>query len=239
MFRNDKYGSYLIELLGQEFNQISLTVIHPATQKDVDKYVDHKYYFVKETPELYRSVTLPFIEQQLSQPGHLAWLYNVLEKKAETDRIVYEEAMDTSDGFLIAKDMKWKTKGDIPTEAEKIDLYVNTLIARRDIRSLRDLRAEHLSLLHAINTRGRQAVAAAYGLNERELRLFIHYQPQFYHLHVHISHVKNPMASALSDRAHQLEHVIDNIQLLGDYYARATLSFCLSEASALEVSAFK
>lgn len=210
-----------------------MDVIHPATQKDIDKYVDCNYYFVKETPELYFSVTLPFIEQQASQPGHLAWLYNCLDKKAETDRIVYEEALGSENGFLISKDMKLKNEG------QKIDLYLNALVSRRDIRSIRDLRTEHLPLLEAINTRGRRAVATAYEVDERELRLFIHYQPQFYHLHVHFTHVKNPTASALSDRAHQLENVISNIQLLGDYYARATLSFCLSEVSALKVSAFK
>ena len=34
------------------------------------------------------------------------WVYNILDKKAEADRIVFENP-DPSDGFVLIHDLKW------------------------------------------------------------------------------------------------------------------------------------
>lgn len=34
------------------------------------------------------------------------WVYNILDKKAEADRIVFENP-DPSDGFVLIPDLKW------------------------------------------------------------------------------------------------------------------------------------
>ena len=90
LFRNDIYGSYLMDIalkdVDQEkndLNKIFITIIHPARPKDIEKYVDHPYYLVLETAELYQSVSKPFIEKLVNTPGHLQWVYNILEHKAE------------------------------------------------------------------------------------------------------------------------------------------------------------
>lgn len=64
-------------------NKIFLTVIHPASPKDIEKYLDHSISLIRETPEHYEKITKPFILEQVSIPGHLQWVYNILEGKAE------------------------------------------------------------------------------------------------------------------------------------------------------------
>lgn len=47
--------------------------------------------------------------EQLREPSlspSLQWVYNILDKKAEADRIVFENP-DPSDGFVLIPDLKW------------------------------------------------------------------------------------------------------------------------------------
>lgn len=102
------------------------------------KYQHQESFLVEETGEDYRSITLPYIEKQsFSVQVSVAlcvgilmdacertllsvdqlnitftphqWVYNILEKKAEAERIVYEDP-DPGVGFLLLPDFKWDQK---------------------------------------------------------------------------------------------------------------------------------
>lgn len=53
----------------------------------------------------------------------------------------------------------------------------------------------------------------------------MHYQPTYYHFHVHFTHVKLNHASFQCERAHNLSEIIQNIQIKGDYYQNVKLEF--------------
>lgn len=72
-------------------------------------------------------------------PYFLQWVYNILEHKAETERIIFEDD-DPKIGFILAPDLKWDGK---ILEV----LYLLAIVHQRDIKSLRDLTAKHLPLL--------------------------------------------------------------------------------------------
>lgn len=73
---------------------------------------------------------------------------------------------------------------------EQVDkLYCIALVHKRGIRSLRDLRPEHLPLLRNVLHKGAQAIQEAYGVPAAQLRAFVHYLPSYYHLHVHFMHM--------------------------------------------------
>ena len=77
---------------------------------------------------------------------YFQWVYNILEKKTEADRIVLEDP-DPELGFVLLPDMKWDRKS--------IDqLYLVAIVHKHGIRSLRDLGSEHLPLLENIRTNG-------------------------------------------------------------------------------------
>ncbi|CAN0148767.1 unnamed protein product, partial [Hapterophycus canaliculatus] len=98
-------------------------------------------------------------------------------------------------GFLLNVDTKWRTHPDVsavpreewhghPSVAE---LYCLAICHRRDIRTLRDVRAEHVPMLKEMYRRGIETIEAVYGVPEEQLRVFVHYMPQFYHFHVHFT----------------------------------------------------
>lgn len=68
-------------------------------------------------------------------------------------------------------------------------LYCIAIVHARNIRSLRDLRAEHLPLLRNILLQGAKAIEDAYGVPATHLRTFVHYLPSYFHLHVHFMHM--------------------------------------------------
>ena len=130
--------------------------------------------------------------------------------------------------------MKWKCDKDELSNLEKSELYINALVVRRDLHSIRDLTNQHLPLLEGIYNNGRKALADKFSLSPQELRVFIHYQPSFYHLHVHFTHIKAEAGGFQSERALMLSNVIENIRLIPNYYQIVTLEFPLSTASELK-----
>lgn len=152
-------------------------------------------------------------------------MYNILEHKQEADRIVFEDECRTN-GFIILPDLKWDGK-TLET------LYLIAIVHRHSLKSLRDLNETHLPLLKNIRDKGIAIIQEKYGVERSQLRIYLHYQPSFYHLHVHFTYLKYEAPGIRCERSHLLDGVIDNIELMPDYYQRATLSFVLNDTHKL------
>ena len=214
-FVNDTYGNFLC-VADPEVNQIKVTIIYPATERHIVKFSTQKRYLVEETAQDYETVTLPHVQKvQLS----LEWLYNILEHRKEKDRIVFEDPSEEI-GFILLPDLEWDGK-------TLEQLYLLALVRQRGIKSLRDLNATHLPLLKNIQTRGIEAIKTRYGINADQLRIYIHYQPTFYHPHVHFPYLKHDPPGIYCEKSHLLTSVIANIELLSDHYQKVTLSCVL------------
>lgn len=70
-------------------------------------------------------------------------------------------------------------------------------------------------------------------MDKSQLRIYLHYQPSFYHLHVHFTYLKYEAPGILAEKAHLLSNVISNIELLSDYYQKITLPFVVKETDNL------
>lgn len=55
----------------------------------------------------------------------------------------------------------------------------------------------------------------------------MHYQPTYYHFHVHFTHVSLKHKSFQCERAHNLSEIIQNIEIKSDYYENIKLEFPL------------
>ncbi|KAK3804128.1 hypothetical protein RRG08_015702 [Elysia crispata] len=202
---------------------LKATVICPATEKHISKYSEHEPFLVRETPDLYKNVTEPCMAQSKFS---IQWVYNILEKKTESERIVVEDS-DPDLGFVLLPDMKWDRKN--------IDqLYLVAIVHKHGIRSLRDLGSEHLPLLENIRTKGLAAIKKNFGVAAHQMRVCLHYQPSYYHLHVHFTNLRldSPPGSDVL-RAHLLDDVIDNIHTDPDFYQKATISYALRDGDEL------
>ncbi|XP_069732651.1 m7GpppX diphosphatase [Phaenicophaeus curvirostris] len=213
--RNDIYSTYHL-YPPPELSELKATVVYPATEKHLQKYLRQEVHLVRETWEDYRNITLPFIR---SQSFSIQWVYNILEKKAEADRIIHENP-DPCNGFVLVPDFKWN-------QNQLDDLYLIALVHRREIKSLRDLTAEHLPLLRNILQEGKEAVVKRFGVPGSQLRIYLHYQPSYYHLHVHFTALSYDAPGSSVERAHLLADVIDNLAMDAAYYQKRALTFPL------------
>lgn len=151
----------------------------------------------------------------------MQWVYNILEHKQEVDRIVFEDPCKEN-GFILLPDLKWDGK-TVET------LYLIAIVHRHNLKSLRSLSGEHLPLLRNIRDKGIAAIANRYNIPRSQLRIYFHYQPSFYHLHVHFTYLKYDAPGIFCEKSHLLDTVITNLELLPDYYEKATLSFVIRE----------
>lgn len=223
---NDIYGTYACAIQ-PELNGVKATIIHPATEKHVNKYRATPASLVTETPKDYKNITKPWIED--TAQSSLQWVENILMHKCEKDRIIYEDP-DPELGFILLPDMKWNL--------ERVEeLYLVAIVHKRGITSIRELNSSHLPLLRNIQKNAVSAIKNKFGVDKHHLRVFLHYQPSYYHLHVHFTHMCGEGASAFAavqvERAHFLDTVINNILLIPNYYQLTNLTFALNEENPL------
>lgn len=86
------------------------------------------------------------------------------------------------------------------------------------IRSLRDLTAEHLDLLKSIRENSFAAIEETFGVAKSKIRAYFHYLPSYYILHVHFEHVDRSATVGDTRERVDLDNVIQNIEMMGDYY---------------------
>jgi m7GpppX diphosphatase len=90
--------------LTKEDGAINVDIIFPCTEKHISKYNAQQTLILTETAELYKSVTLPHI--QSIPMAAIQWVYNILDKSKEAERLLFEDA-DKDKGFMLHPDMKW------------------------------------------------------------------------------------------------------------------------------------
>ncbi|KAL9940803.1 hypothetical protein V8E36_000291 [Tilletia maclaganii] len=207
---------------GPRAADIKITVIRPATEAHIAKYSAHAKYMVRETPEIYQTIVKPWIQ---SQPiSRINWVYNILDKLKEKDSIIFEDP-HPQQGFIIVPDLKWDQR-------TRASLYLVAIVHDRSLRSLRDLTAQYVPLLRAIREAAQRVAADKYGVSAGKgpsVRCFIHYQPTYYHLHIHILHASFiSHTGAIVGQAHLLDDVIDLLELGVDFQKR-TLTYALGE----------
>ncbi|KAL6740901.1 hypothetical protein Aduo_014209 [Ancylostoma duodenale] len=213
ILKNDIFGNYDI-IIPSNLNVVQSQLIYPANEKVIAKYRQEEKFVIRETAEDYRTITVEYIEKYQMD---LKWVYNVLSKNKEADRIIYEDP-DPHNGFILAPDIKWD---GVALE----NLYVLAMIHRRGVQSIRDLTANDLPMLENIRDRSLSTIREKYGVRPDQIRAYFHYQPSFFHLHVHFVSLKYDAPASTTLSAVLLDDVINNLQLVPDYYQKATLTF--------------
>ncbi|KAG7860644.1 hypothetical protein KL939_001211 [Ogataea angusta] len=199
-----------------------LNLIYPATDTHIRKFEKPVLHIVRETPELYRSVVVPYIETM--RGDRIKWVRNILYEGAEADRVVVK-----NDDFVLIPDMKWDG-----TTLES--LYLCCIVYRDDVASIRDLNETHIPYLERILDTLRTEIPRRYSIASDQLRVFVHYQPSYYHFHIHVVNTAyyGLGESILAGKAILLEDVIDTLRFLGPHgYKRRTLTYAINESHKL------
>lgn len=200
---------------------VKVDLICPATEVHIRKHTQQQLTLVRETPDIYAKIVRPYIES--FPPERTSWVDNILSHKSEAEKILY-----TDDDFVILPDFKWDLK-DVTT------LYLQAITRHKRLRSLRDIRFADLGMLRQIR---RQAYAAVqqFGIRQGGLRLYVHYQPSYYHFHVHIVQVNYSGFSGMNvGQAHLLDDIISLLEMDGvreegqSVFERMTFSYTLGQ----------
>ena len=137
---------------------------------------------VVETAADYAAMHLPYISEQLRDPKHLGWVYNILDGLSEVDRVLLR--VDEGEGrCVLVAHPEW----DLREGAA--GLHAIAIVHDRALHCLRDLTAAHLPLLTSLRASVTVALQQRFGLSESGLSFFLHYVPSYYHLHVHVVRV--------------------------------------------------
>ncbi|KAK0643442.1 HIT-like domain-containing protein [Cercophora newfieldiana] len=215
------------------FADLKINLIYPCTEKHIKKYSKQGVRLVTETPAIYREHVRPYMQAQ-REAGRLNWAFNIIEGKKEVEDVIYRTpyGQDPEEGFLLLPDLNWDRK--------TLDaLHLLGLVERRDIWSLRDLRRKHIPWLRHMKAKFLEATTKVYPtLEEDQLKLYVHYQPTYYHFHIHIVHVAlEAGATQAVGKAVGLDSIIEQLEVMrGDEEAgmdAVTLCYTLGEASDL------
>ena len=204
-----------------------LEAVWPAPERLVQRKRPAEICVVEETAEAYDRVVRPFAEAQAAKIG---WIDAVCALEKERERNLH-----ACDAFVVNVDTKWSTHG--PFDADRAtwrgadwtrDLYLLAISKDASLKSMRDLRGpDGAGLCRAMRAALLRCAAEVYGVPATKLRVFFHYQPQFYRLHAHCTRAEHTNPGCECDRAHLLTTVAANLDLAPDYYARAPLTYKL------------
>ncbi|GAX26377.1 m7GpppX diphosphatase [Fistulifera solaris] len=212
-----------------DFGPLQCEFIYPASDRQIQRASPSpSSRLIHETPELYRHVTEPYI-QELKQSGSLSWIDNVLSGEKEKERCL----LDTQH-FLVNVDTKWRSHPDPKTTSREVwyqheavdDLYCLAILKDKNVSSLRDLRGSHLAMLKELLDVCPKVIEKTYGISPDMIRCFFHYQPQFYQAHIHFTRIHNEIGAQV-ERGHLVHDVIQNLEMDPDYYAKRTITYAL------------
>ncbi|CCD27476.1 5'-(N(7)-methyl 5'-triphosphoguanosine)-(mRNA) diphosphatase NDAI_0K02850 [Naumovozyma dairenensis CBS 421] len=214
-----------------------INLIWPANFIHIKKYDQQNLHLVKETPDMYQRIVKPYIDEMI-QGNNLAWVNKILYEDAESDRIIYKDfpqdkdasdptALKKENGLIILPDTNW--------DGINLDsLYLVALTYRDDIKSLRDLKQCDQAWLIELNRKIKSVIPACYNyaIHADELRIFVHYQPSYYHFHLHIVHVRQPgINSGMAlGKAVLLDDIIETLNYMGpEGFMRKTITYSIGE----------
>ena len=174
--------------------------------KDISKLKKYSKKLVKETYEEY----LDFLSKRDIEKDR--WIYNIIDGIAEQDKIIYCETE-----FILIPSYTWNS-----LNIEKLHI----LCIPRDIslRTIRDLTRVHVPLLEYMKKVSLQIINETYGIKEEFLKIFFHYDPSTYHLHIHFINTEYIDSWSSVEYSHDIDSVIFNLKLDSDYYKKILLN---------------
>lgn len=250
---NDIYRWYMSN--SSKGHNLKVNLIWPCTDSHIRKYTAQQLRYVTETPAIYQKHVKPWIERTQRTAKRLDWIYNVLDGITEQEDVVYRSSTfgqcsrsdkSDSEGFLLLPDLNWDRR-------TATGLHLLALVERRDLWSLRGLKRQHIPWLKHLRS---EIVRAAAGVatrltpnesiptDEDQFKCYVHYQPTYYHFHVHVVHVMLEATGTTQavGKAFALENLISQLEHMhGDEEAgmdQVDLSYFMGEESELWLKCF-
>ena len=140
------------------------------------------------------------------------WIYNIINGTSEQESILYRDEL-----CIIIPTYMWDGNN-----VEKMHLLC--LPTDTTLRSIRSLTYSHIPLLEHMKRTTLNIIKQKYKIDEDYIKMFFHYEPSTYHLHIHFINVAHHDARSSVEYSHELNNVIFNLLICSDYYNIAVLN---------------
>ncbi len=205
LMQNDLYEKHQIEVL---INGEMLVC------NDISKMKVYNKQIKRETYQDY----LKKLENR--DPEKDKWIYNIINGSSEQESILYQD-----DFCIIIPSYTWSGYNIESGSFDKLDkLHILCFPQDLTLRCIRSLESKHIELLKHMKEKSCQIIKEKYGIDESELKMFFHYDPSTYHLHIHFVNVEFTECNSSVEYSHELNNVIFNIGLDSDYYKKIILN---------------
>jgi len=173
---------------------------------DVNLMKRFKKKIIKETYDSY----LRYIAKR--DPKKDQWIYNIINGTSEQDSILYRDEL-----CIVVPTYIWDGKN---TET----MHLLCMPVDISLRSIRSLNSSHIPLLEHMKCVTLNVIKSKYNIDECYVKMYFHYEPSTYHLHIHFVNIANNHARSSVEYSHDLNNVIFNLSICDDYYQRAILN---------------
>lgn len=134
------------------------------------------------------------------------WVYNILDGISEQDKIIYRDEQ-----IVISPNYTWNGN-DLSL------MYLLVFPIDKTLHSLRDLNSTHIDLLTHMKNKTLEIIKNTYGFNSDIIKMFLHYSPSTYHLHIHFVLISNTNVNSSVEYSYDLDSIINTLKVKSDYY---------------------
>lgn len=200
------------------------------------------YTLLEETPEMHKKASMVrFINQEITRPSK-QWICNIIDGNQEKDEVILR-----TDEFILLPDTErvnryWRktappasfsmlvpASGPCRKSPPHSRRMLNWLSIAHDrsLRTMRDLRGEHVPMLKRMLEQCMSTVESNTRIQRDQVMAYVHYPPSVYQLHVHFAFPYGQHCHRDTYRVHSLPAIINNLEIDPEYYAKATLQLAL------------
>lgn len=140
------------------------------------------------------------------------WIYNIIDGISEQQNILYRD-----DKCIVIPTYVWDT-----TNIDK--LHILCIPTDINLRCIRSLTSEHIPLLNHMKKQTIKTINKFYKLNEKNLKIYFHYIPSTYHLHLHFVNTEYVDSGSSVEYSHSINDVLFNLELCSTYYQKIVLT---------------
>jgi Scavenger mRNA decapping enzyme C-term binding len=120
----------------------------------------------------------------------------------------------SSSGDLIVSHAKYK-------KMSPGNFHWLAVVTDPSLKTLRDLRGYHISLLKKIYSLSCRQIFQELGIERDQVLAYMHYPPSVYQLHIHFKYPVKAQPAHDAFRIHPLLSVINNLEVDSEYYAKS------------------
>jgi diadenosine tetraphosphate (Ap4A) HIT family hydrolase len=146
-------------------------------------------------------------------PDKDQWIYNIVDGVAEQDKILHRD-----EKCIVFPSFVWDGN-----DVNKLHLLC--IPVDLNLRTIRSLDHNSLELLQHMKDTTLKVIEDKFNLDKGFIKMFFHYEPSTYHLHIHFTNISNHESNNSSvEYSHELDIVMFNLSIYPDYYKHVLLN---------------